>query len=60
MKMVGGIAGAGPPPPEPPEMDVQDTLNLSFLDSGDALEDDENMGASMMFAKITADASSSA
>ena len=39
-------------------MDVQDTLNLSFLDNGDAMEDDENMGASMMFAKITADAAS--
>jgi len=60
MKMVGGIAGAGPPPPEPPEMDVQDTLNLSFLDNADAMEDDENMGASMMFAKITADSTSTA
>ena len=26
--------------------------------NGDAMEDDENMGASMMFAKITADAAS--
>ncbi|KAH8044263.1 ubiquitin-protein transferase [Aureococcus anophagefferens] len=59
MKMVGGIAGAGPAARAAGD-GRPGHAGLSFLDSGDALEDDENMGASMMFAKITADAFSSA
>ena len=28
MKEPGGVAGQGPPPPEPPEMDTQDVLDI--------------------------------
>ncbi|KAJ1461141.1 armadillo-type protein [Pelagophyceae sp. CCMP2097] len=56
-KMAGGHAGAGPPPPEPPEMDsdVQDT-GFTFAENDGGNDDDDHCGAAMMFAKIQADA----
>ena len=51
-KIPGGIAGAGPPPPQPPEMNVQEALNLTFEETMDIMEDDENTSASMIFAKM--------
>ena len=51
-KMIGGVAGSGPAPPEPPEMDVHDPANHVSFDGADNTDDDENIGASMMFAKM--------
>lgn len=54
-KLVGGTAGAGPPPPEPPDMDVQDTSTVVQLDNNDNNdEDDSATVASMMFSKMAA------
>ena len=50
--MIGGVAGSGPAPPEPPEMDVHDPANHVPFDGTDNTDDDENIGASMMFAKM--------
>ena len=33
IKMIGGVAGSGPAPPEPPEMDVHDPANHVPFDS---------------------------
>ncbi len=52
IKMIGGVAGSGPAPPEPPEMDVHDPANHVPFDGTDNTDDDENIGASMMFAKM--------
>lgn len=54
VKLVGGTAGAGPPPPEPPEMNVQDTITVVQIDNTDAAdEEDSSAVASMMFAKLS-------
>jgi hypothetical protein len=55
-KVLGGSAGGGPPPPEPPDMDINDNPNLPVPKLTELLEEEHNIGASMMFAKMTTEA----
>ena len=55
-KVPGGTAGAGPAPPEPPDMDVQDPLSVAHLENAcdtNLDNDDSDTLASMMFAKMS-------